>query len=144
MEGVNKAILVGNLGRDPETRTLEGGTKVSRFPMATTESYKNRDGEKVSKTEWHFVVVWRGLAEVVERYLKKGNQVYVEGRIQTRKWQDKDGNDRYTTEVVANQLTMLGGAPKADAQQEQEPAQSEAANVQEPPMNEKEEDDLPF
>lgn len=144
MEGVNKAILVGNLGRDPETRTLESGTKVGRFPIATTESYKNREGEKVSKTEWHYVVVWRGLADVVEKYLKKGNQVYVEGRIQTRKWQDRDGNDRYTTEIIANQLTMLGGGPREGEQSEQETAQSETANVQEPPINDKEEDDLPF
>ena len=109
MAGVNKAILVGNLGKDPEIRTLDSGAKVATFPLATTETYKDRDGNRQENTEWHNVVLWRGLADVAERFLKKGNSVYVEGRIKTRSWDDKDGNKRYTTEIVGDNMTMLGG-----------------------------------
>jgi len=105
---INKVILVGNLGQDPEVRRLENGVAVAKFSVATTEKYKDRNGEQQSQTEWHSVVVWRGLAEVAEKYLKKGRQVYVEGKLTHRKWQDKDGNTRYTTEVVANNFQMLG------------------------------------
>ncbi len=108
MSGVNKAILVGNLGKDPEIRSLDSGVKVATFSLATTESYKDREGKKVESTEWHNIVLWRGLAEVAEKYLKKGNSIYVEGRIKTRSWDDKDGNKRYTTEIVADNMTMLG------------------------------------
>ena len=111
MAGVNKAILVGNLGKDPEIRTLDNGVKVATFSIATTESYKDREGKRVDSTEWHNVVLWRGLAEVAEKYLKKGNSIYVEGRIKTRSWDDKDGNKRYTTEIVGDNMTMLGGKP---------------------------------
>lgn len=110
MSGVNKVILLGRLGADPEVRTLESGTKVSSIRLATTERYKDRNGQQQESTEWHNVVFWRGLADIVEKYLKKGDQVYVEGRIKTRKWTDKDGNDRYSTDIVANEMTMLGGA----------------------------------
>ena len=108
--GVNKAILIGHLGRDPETRYSPSGAAVANVSIATTESWKDKQtGEQQERTEWHRVVFFGRLAEIVGEYLKKGSQVYVEGRIQTRKWQDKDGNDRYTTEVVANDMQMLGG-----------------------------------
>ncbi|MFK7984066.1 MAG: single-stranded DNA-binding protein [Saprospiraceae bacterium] len=105
---VNKVTLIGNLGADPEVRRLENGVVVAKFNIATTERYKDRNGEQQSQTEWHSVVVWRGLAEVAEKFLKKGKQVYVDGKLTHRKWQDKDGNTRYTTEVVANNFQMLG------------------------------------
>ena len=108
MAGLNKAILVGNLGKDPETRHLDNGVVVTRFPLATTETYKNKDGNRVDQTEWHNIVLWRGLAEVADKYLRKGNSVYIEGRIRNRSWEDKDGNKRYTTEIVGDNLTMLG------------------------------------
>ena len=109
MAGINKVILVGNLGKDPEVRYLEGGTAVANFPIATSETFKDRtSGDRKTSTEWHNVVVWRGLAEISEKYLKKGMQVYIEGKLRTRQWQDKDGNSRYTTEVVADNLQMLG------------------------------------
>ncbi len=110
MAGVNKVILVGNLGKDPEVRALETGVKVARFSLATTESYKDRNtGERVDQTEWHNIVLWRGLAEVSERYLKKGSQVYIEGKLQTRSYEDKDGVTKYSTEIVGQTMTMLGG-----------------------------------
>jgi len=107
MSGVNKAILVGNLGRDPEIRTTQSGVKVATFSIATTESYRDRDGNRQDLTEWHRIVVWRGLAEVCERYLRKGSKVYIEGRIQTRSYEDQSGQTRYTTEIVAQNMTML-------------------------------------
>ncbi len=107
MSGINKVILVGNVGKDPEVRHLEGGATVAKFPVATTESYKNRDGQRVDQTEWHNVVMWRGLAENAGKYLRKGMLVYIEGKIRTRSWDDKDGNKRYTTEIVADNMTML-------------------------------------
>ena len=110
MSGVNKVILVGRLGADPEVKTLESGTKVSSIRLATSERYKDRNGNQQESTEWHNVVLWRGLADITEKYLKKGDQIYVEGRIKTRKWTDKDGNDRYSTDIVANEMTMLGGS----------------------------------
>ena len=109
MAGINKVILVGNLGKDPEVRYLEGGTAVANFPIATSETFKDRtSGEKKTNTEWHNIVAWRGLAEIAEKYLKKGSQIYLEGKLRTRQWQDKDGNNRYTTEIVADNLQMLG------------------------------------
>lgn len=109
MAGINKVILVGNLGKDPEVRYLEGGTAVANFSIATSETFKDRNsGEKKTNTEWHNVVLWRGLAEIAEKYLKKGMQVYIEGKLRTRQWQDKDGNNRYTTEIVGDNLQMLG------------------------------------
>lgn len=110
MAGVNKVILVGRLGKDPEVRHLESGTAVANFTMATTESYRDKNsGERKEITDWHNIVLWRGLAEVAEKYLKKGNLIYVEGKLKTRSWEDKDGNTRYTTEVVGDNMTMLGG-----------------------------------
>ena len=111
MAGINKVILIGNLGKDPEVRHLDTGVSVANITLATTESYKNKEGDRVNQTEWHDIVLWRGLAEVAEKYLKKGSRIYVEGKIRTRKWQDKEGNNRYRTEIMADNMTMLGGRP---------------------------------
>lgn len=108
MSGVNKVILIGNLGSDPEVKHMENGSVVANVSIATSRSYKNKAGEKVDDTEWHRVVFWGKLAEIVESYLRKGKTVYVEGRLTTRKWNDKDGVERYTTEIVAEQMNMLG------------------------------------
>ncbi len=108
--GVNKVILVGNLGNDPDIRYTAGGAAVAKISLATTDSWKDKEsGEQQDRTEWHRVVFFGRLAEIVGEYLRKGSQVYVEGRLQTRKWQDKSGNDRYSTEIVANEMQMLGG-----------------------------------
>lgn len=116
MAGVNKVILIGRLGKDPEVRHLESGTAVANFTMATTESYRDKNtGERKEITDWHNIVLWRGLAEVAEKYLKKGNLIYIEGKLKTRSWEDKEGNTRYTTEVVADNMTMLGGKPSETA-----------------------------
>jgi single-strand DNA-binding protein len=106
---VNKAILVGRLGRDPETRFTGGGQAVANFSVATDHSYKDRNGERQKKTEWHKIVAWGKLAEIVQKYLKKGSLIYIEGRIETREWQDKEGQKRYSTEIIANEMRMLGG-----------------------------------
>ncbi|NME70399.1 single-stranded DNA-binding protein [Flammeovirga aprica] len=111
MAGVNKVILVGHLGRDPEVRHLEGGASVASFSLATTENYTDRDGNKQSQTEWHNVVMWRGLATIAERYLKKGSKIYVEGKLSTRSY-EKDGITRYTTDVVAREMQMLDNRPE--------------------------------
>lgn len=141
---VNKVILVGNVGRDPETRHLDKGVAVANFPLATSENYTAKSGEKVSTTEWHNIVAWRGLADVVEKYVKKGTQLYIEGRIRTRSWDDKDGVKRYTTEIYADTMQLLGkreGQPEIAGQ----PAISEAPqSVNEPDFSQPEEDDLPF
>jgi len=105
---VNKVILVGNLGKDPELRYTPSGAAVATFPLATSERFKNRNGEQQEKTEWHNIVAWRNLAEICGKYLHKGRQVYIEGRIQTRSYDDRDGNRRYITEIVADQMQMLG------------------------------------
>ena len=116
MASVNKVILVGNLGADPETRFMPNGDAVANIRMATTESWKDKaTGEKKEITEWHRVVFYRKLAEIVGQYLKKGSAVYVEGRIRTRKWQDKEGQERYTTEIEANEMQMLGGRASASS-----------------------------
>jgi len=108
--GVNKVILVGNLGKDPEVRYMPNGNAVANITLATTESWKDKQsGEQQEKTEWHRIVMFRRLGEIAGEYLKKGSQVYIEGKLQTRKWQDNSGNDRYTTEIVANEMQMLGG-----------------------------------
>ena len=108
--GINRVFLIGNLGQDPETRYMPSGGAVTNLRIATNESWKDKDtGEKKEKTEWHSVVMFKRLAEIAAEYLRKGASVYIEGKLQTRKWQDKDGNDRYTTEIVANEMQMLGG-----------------------------------
>jgi len=109
MAGVNKVIIIGNLGRDPEIKYTQGNVPVANFSVATTESWKDKQsGEWNEKTEWHRVVAWRFLAERAERFLRKGKQVYVEGRLETRKWEDRDGNTRYTTEIIAREMQLLG------------------------------------
>ncbi|HMA11517.1 MAG TPA: single-stranded DNA-binding protein [Steroidobacteraceae bacterium] len=108
--GINKVILIGNLGQDPESRTTPGGTTVTNIRLATSESWRDKQtGEMKEQTEWHTVVLWNRLGEIAAEYLRKGSQVYVEGRLRTRKWQDKSGNDRYTTEIVASEMQMMGG-----------------------------------
>lgn len=108
MSGVNKVILIGNLGDDPEVRYTKSGQSVASFSLATSEKWTGKDGNKEEKTEWHKIVVWGKLAEICGEYLTKGKQVYIEGRLQTRDWEDKDGNSKQTTEIVANIMTMLG------------------------------------
>jgi single-strand DNA-binding protein len=116
---VNKVILIGNLGKDPEVRHLENGAVVANFPLATSEVYTDRStGEKKETTDWHDIVLWRGLAEVTEKYLKKGYKVYVEGKLKKRSWQDKEGNTRYTTEVVADEMTILSRPEGSDRNNE--------------------------
>ena len=107
MSGINKVILVGHLGKDPEVRHLEGGVAVASFPLATSETF-NKDGRKVEQTEWHNIVMWRGLADVAAKFLQKGKLVYIEGKLRTRSFEDKEGIKKYTTEVVAENFTMLG------------------------------------
>jgi len=107
MAGVNKVILIGNLGRDPELKYLEGNVARVNFSLATSDSYKDKNGNRVDQTEWHNIVMWRGLAESAEKYLKKGTQVYVEGKLQTRQWNDKEGHKRSTTEIVAESYVIL-------------------------------------
>ncbi len=141
MAGINKVILVGNLGKDPEVKTLENGAKVANFTLATSESYKNKEGQRVTQTEWHNIVLWRGLAEIAERYLQKGNQVYIEGKIKSRSWDDKDGVKRYTTEILGDNLTMLGGRRDSD---EGEPSKPAAASTAPEANAGEEKDDLPF
>lgn len=144
MAGVNKVILVGNLGRDPEIRTLESGVKVARFSIATTESYNDRNtGQRVDQTEWHNVVLWRGLAEIAEKYLRKGNQVYIEGKLQTRSYQDKDGITKYSTEIVGQNMNMLGGRPVSAEQSYETPNQTTTPPADTVDLPE-ETDDLPF
>ena len=107
MRGVNRVMLIGNLGKDPDVQHLEGNIAVAKFPLATTETYKDRSGKLVSQTEWHTVVLWRGLAELAQKYLHKGSLVFIEGRIRTRNWEDKDKNRRFSTEIVGDNLVML-------------------------------------
>ena len=107
MRGVNKVVLIGNIGREPDLQYLEGNIAVAKFPLATTETYKDKSGTLVSQTEWHTVVLWRGLAELAQKYLHKGSLVYIEGRIRTRNWEDKDKNRRFSTEIVGDNLVML-------------------------------------
>lgn len=145
---VNRVILIGNLGREPEVRHLESGSVVAKFPVATNESYKDKAGEWQTITEWHDIVVWRQLAERAERDLKKGSLVYIEGKLTKRKWQDKDGNDRYTTEVVANTFRLLerrdaNRASNFPTAEDEIPAVKESA-PQPSVEADQVEDDLPF
>jgi len=134
--GLNKVQLIGNLGADPDFRATASGRSVASLNVATTETWTNKDGQQEQKTEWHKVVLWGKLAEIARDYLKKGKQVYLEGRLQTRSWEDKDGLKRYTTEVVANQMLMLGrGQDTSDMAAEEQPEAAVAS---------RDEDDLPF
>jgi single-strand DNA-binding protein len=117
MKGVNKVILIGNVGRVPDIQYIEGNIPVAKFPLATTETYRDRNGAQASQTEWHTVVVWRGLAELAQKYLHKGSLVFVEGKLRTRNWEDKDKVRRYSTEIVADNLVMLD--KRKDSEQEQ-------------------------
>ena len=126
MPSVNKVILMGNLGRDPEVRFMPNGDAVCNFSIATTDSWKDKAGERQEKTEWHNIVMYRRLAEIAGEYLKKGRPVYLEGRLQTRKWQTKEGQDRYTTEIIADSMQMLGGRDGAPAQDSQPSPQPES------------------
>jgi single-strand DNA-binding protein len=144
---LNKVMLIGNLGKDPEIKTFEGGNSLARFPIATSESYNNRAGEKVTQTEWHTVVLRTGLAGVAEKYLKKGDQVFIEGKIKTRSWEDQQGERKYVTEIHGDNMTMLGSPKQEQNTDTSNPAQS--ANPSAPKPNPSmpagdEDDDLPF
>lgn len=141
MSGVNKVILLGRLGKDPEARTLENGAMVVNFTLATSEVYKDRvTGERKEITDWHNIVMWRGLAETASKYLHKGDQVYVEGKMRTRSW-EKDGVTRYTTEVIADNMSLLGGKPSGNGNYER-PTTSVSSPQPEP--TDSATDDLPF
>ncbi len=149
--GVNKVILIGHLGQDPQQRAMPSGKAVVNLRVATTEQWRDKQtGENKENTEWHNVVMFDRLAEIAAEYLRKGSQLYVEGRIRTRKWQDKDGNDRYTTEIIANEMNMLGGRGAGD--RSQAPAQErsrdrgddQAARAQPAGVAESFDDDIPF
>ncbi len=146
--GVNKVIIVGNLGNDPETRYMPSGTAVTNLSVATSRSWKDRQsGEQKEHTEWHKVAMFDRLAEIAAEYLRKGSQVYIEGRLQTRKWQDKDGNDRWTTEIVANEMQMLGGraGSGAPAMNDAPPASAPPASAPPPKSGSDDfDDDIPF
>jgi single-strand DNA-binding protein len=120
MSGVNKVIIVGRLGADPEVKTVSNGNTVTRLSVATSENWNDKDGQKQERTEWHRVVVWGKLAELCGKYLSKGRQVYLEGRLQTRSWEDQQGQKRYTTEIVANTVQFLGGGAGASASNNEE------------------------
>lgn len=142
MGSVNKVILVGNLGKDPEVRHTQSGSAVATFSIATNESWNNREGQKEERTEWHRVVVFGKLADICGQYLKKGKQVYIEGRLQTRSWDDRDGNKRYTTEIVASNMTMLGRAGEGPSDSYAPPIQEEQFSGGAP--SGPEDDDIPF
>jgi single-strand DNA-binding protein len=142
MAGINKVILIGNLGRDPEVMTFENGVKKASFSLATTESYKNRDGNRVDQTEWHNIVLWRGLAEVAERFLHKGSQIYLEGKIKTRSY-EQDGIKKYVTEIFGDNMTMLSRREGGDNGEYQKRPDEVRSTANEPEV-EAPEDDLPF
>lgn len=138
MAGINKAILIGNLGQDPEVRYTPSGLAIANFSIATSETY-TKDGEKETRTEWHRIVAFGKLGEICGEYLSKGRQVYIEGRIQTRNWEDKDGNKRYTTEIVANQMQMLGSRDDGAGQRS-----TRTSDYSGPPQMPGQDDDIPF
>jgi single-strand DNA-binding protein len=145
--GINKVILAGNLGKDPEVRHLEGGAVVANFPLATTESYKDKSGNKVEQTEWHNIVLWRAQAEYAEKYLKKGFTILIEGKLKTRTWEDKDKNKRYTTEVYGDSITILIGARREEgnnAQQNTNTSNTAENNNNNGTASATEPSDLPF
>ena len=155
MASVNKVILIGNLGRDPETRYMSNGEAVTNITVATTDTWKDRNGEKQEKTEWHRVTFYRKLAEIAGEYLKKGRQVYIEGRLETRKWTDKTGNERYTTEVIAADMKMLGSRSGSGSFETNEPEAGSSTSSSSSPAKQPDsvkrgsgfddmEDDIPF
>jgi single-strand DNA-binding protein len=145
---LNKVILIGNVGKDPEIRHLDSGVAVANFPLATSETYTAKNGEKVTTTEWHNIVLWRGLAEVAEKYVTKGKQIFIEGRIRTRTYDDKDGNKKYITEIYGDTLQLLGKKDESSGNSHNEyqnnssnkPEVSGEPDIMQPPI----EDDLPF
>jgi single-strand DNA-binding protein len=152
MSGINKVILVGHLGKDPEVRYLDGGVTVASFPLATSETY-NKDGKKIEQTEWHNIVMWRGLADTAAKYLKKGKLVYLEGKLRTRSFEDREGHKKYSTEIVAENFTMLGRKTDFESEQSDQSKQTKADHSTEmtnedSPMNyesgEASDDILPF
>jgi len=143
MASLNKVMLIGNLGKDPEVRYTASGTAVASFSLATSEKFKNKNGEWEEKTEWHNVTLWARLAEIAGEYLAKGKTVYIEGRLQTRKWQDRDGKDRYTTEIVGEKMQMLSGKGEGGGRQGTgRAAESQESGYEEPAFNP--DDDIPF
>jgi single-strand DNA-binding protein len=138
MSGINKVILVGHVGKDPEVKYLEGGVAVAKFPLATSETYKNKEGQRVESTEWHNVVMWRGLAEIAEKYVVKGKLLYIEGKIRTRQY-GEENNKKYFTEIIADEMKMLGGPRTENGDQG-----SNTQQVSEVPVSAAPSDDLPF
>lgn len=144
--GINKVILVGNLGADPDTRYMPSGSAVTNLSLATSESWKDKQtGEQKERTEWHKVAMFNRLAEIAAEYLRKGSQVYIEGKLRTRKWQDRDGNDRWTTEVVADEMQMLGGRGGGSAPMSSDPSSGPSQSSAPPaPSSDDFDDDIPF
>lgn len=143
MSGINKVILVGHLGKDPEVRHLDNNVTVASFPLATSETY-NKDGKRIEQTEWHNIVMWRGLADIAEKFLHKGKLVYIEGKIRTRSYEDRENVKRYTTEIVADNFTMLGRKSDFEAPNSQPNSLEENENPVNFKENLDEEDGLPF
>ncbi len=155
MSGINKVILVGHLGKDPEVRHLDGGVTLASFPLATSETY-NKDGKKIEQTEWHNIVMWRGLADIASKYLQKGKLVYIEGKLRTRSFEDKEGHKKYTTEIIAENFTILGRKSDFEGHNENSHQKSDEENgaghgnhviaKEDQPMNYDKgiDDDLPF
>jgi len=142
--GVNKVILVGNLGRDPDIQNFDNGVKKAAFSIATTEGYRNREGERTTHTEWHNVVLWRGLAEVAEKYLRKGSSVYIEGRIRRREYEDENKQKRFIFEILGDNMTMLGGGSRRDEPVEENSAAPVAKTETSGEEASMPDDDLPF
>ncbi len=146
MRGVNRVMLIGNLGKDPEVTYLEGHIGVAKFPMATTETYKDKGGKLVSQTEWHNIVLWRGLAELSQKYLHKGSLIYVEGRLHTRSWEDREGHKKFATEIIADNMIMLDKRSESTGSfpQEDVTGRDESGFSEPPPANGEPPGGLPF
>lgn len=144
MRGVNRVMLIGNLGKDPEVQILEGNIAVAKFPLATTETFKDRSGKLISQTEWHTVVLWRGLAELAQKYLHKSSLVYIEGRLRTRSWEDKEGNRKFATEVVGDNLIMLDKRADSNSPSHQSDSHSEGMGGADTPSIGDPSENLPF
>ena len=144
MRGVNRVMLIGNLGKDPDMQFLEGNIAVAKFSLATTESYKDRSGKLISQTEWHTVVLWRGLAELAQKYLHKGSLVYIEGRLKTRSWEDKEGNKKFATEIIGDNLIMLDKRSDGSMHTSGYDETESHDNSEQPPTDENGNEKLPF
>ena len=145
MASVNKAIIIGNLGKDPETRYLPNGDAVTNITVATTDTWTDKNGEKQKKTEWHRITFYRKLAEIVGEYLKKGSPVYIEGRLETRKWNDKEGIERYTTEIISDKMQMLGGKQdRQESSREDKPSSPDRSHAPSGSGFDEMDDDIPF